>query len=375
MKVSGYYDGVVVYDEVFSSFNYGDIYYIDSPYSGVLKQDLPNVSTPYLAGKRKELIVSSPEFNNGSWRLTVPVSTYHPGSTKIDNKKVLYKDHSGTTIVIHLEQLRARHVGDMLNSTNSFQVGHLSNDLMKIISRTLTEFVDNEKERENLMTEELRLEDKLSSMDKRMDDLEKAIQEIQTAKELILKRAHRADPIAIPSDSLLPGDFDGNTLAVVPIAEIPESDEDKSNPVNAEFGVVVDFIYNNIELTDDDGDFVDINDIYAAYKDYCQSKGLTPISPIANFSKKLHKACPNLKRDRRTLNKKLVNTWGPMRLKNSAAPLVPERKPVNRISKWDKNKIKLFEKDLKKLSVARISEKYNVDGSTVYKYKKDHGIK
>lgn len=388
MKTAGYYDGVIVYDDVFSSFNYGDIYYIDSPYSGVLKSDLPNTSTPYLAGKRKELIVSSPEFNNGPWRLTAPVSTYHPGSTKVDDKKVLYKDHSGTTIVIHLEQLRARHVGDMLSTTNSFQVGHLCDDFMKIITQKLVDFVDNEKERENLMTKEIKLEERLSAMDRRMDVLEDTVRKIgiPVPGNNAEQEVKMEETIVVPADSPLYKEFEGDVINTVPIIESDLDDaediaaNDKSdlaseNCATDYFGLtVMDFVKEKIEFTDNTEDFINIHDIYDVYKAYCQDTDRHYISNISNFSKKMHQLYPDIQRDRRTLNKKLVSTWGPMKLKNYTTESAPQRKKVNRISKWDKNRIKLFEKDLKRLSVARVAEKYNVDSSTIYKYKKDHGI-
>lgn len=388
MKTAGYYDGVIVYDEVSSSFNYGDVYYINSPYSGVTKQDLPNVSTPYLAGRRKEVIVSSQEFNVGSWRLTCPVSTFHPGSTKLDGKKVLYKDHSGTTIVVHLEQLRARHIGDMLISTNSFQVGHLCDDFMKIITQKLLGFVDNEKERENLMTKEIKLEERLSAMDRRMDVLEDIVKRIgipvpSSNAEQTIKLE---EPIVIPTGSSLFKEFKGDIINTVPIIESDPDDaediaaNDKSDLASENcaidyFGLtVMDFVKEKIEFTDNTEDFINIHDIYDVYKAYCQDTDRHYISNISNFSKKMHQLYPDIQRDRRTLNKKSVSTWGPMKLKNSTTESAPQRKKVNRISKWNGNKIKLFEKDLKRLSVARVAVKYNVDSSTIYKYKKDHGI-
>lgn len=370
MKVSGYYDGIIVYDDVFSSFNYGDVYYIDSSYSGVTKQELPDNPTPYLADKRREIIVSSQTFNNnGPWRLTVPLSTYHPNSTNIDGNKILYKDHTGITRVAHLDQMRARHVSDMYKSNNSFMAGHLCEELMKIITEKLIEIVGNEEEKKNLVTEEIQLNTRLNSLESRIEKLERSSNKKRSNNYDHL-RPNSEDDAAAPEHAdccaSKSNDFEGDIISIIPTNTTSEADT-----------TIVEFAGTCIDFTYNDNDFIEIGTLYREYQTFCEGKGEDPLI-IASFSKRLHKLFPNIKRVRKTVNKQLVYTWGPMKFKNETdnhpVEPTPKRKPVNRISKWSSSKIKLFESDLRKLPVSRIVTKYNIDGSTVYKYKKEHGI-
>lgn len=135
-----YYNGYPIYEDITTRFNYGDIYYIDEPYT-CTKEDLDKVNTKYMAGRRKEIILSGQNFNaNNNWRYTAPISTYHD-NTFLTESKILFRDNRGVLSVINLDQMRSRSLSDMRKGSGSEYVCTMCDEVMNIITSKLKDYL------------------------------------------------------------------------------------------------------------------------------------------------------------------------------------------------------------------------------------------
>ena len=141
MKIT-HYNGYPIYEDITTRFNYGDIYYIDEPYS-CLKEDLDKVNTKYMAGRRREVILSGQNFNSeNNWRYVAPISTYHD-STYLSERKILFRDNRGILSVIHLDQMRSRSLSEMRKGAGSEYICTLSDEVMNIITSKLKDYLSD----------------------------------------------------------------------------------------------------------------------------------------------------------------------------------------------------------------------------------------
>lgn len=137
-----HYNGYPIYEDITTRFNYGDIYYIDEPYT-CTKEDLDKVNTKYMAGRRKEVILSGQNFNNNNnWRYTAPISTYHD-NTYLSESKILFRDNRGVLSVINLDQMRSRSLSDMRKGSGSEYVCTICDEVMNIITSKLKDYLND----------------------------------------------------------------------------------------------------------------------------------------------------------------------------------------------------------------------------------------
>lgn len=136
-------NGQIVYENVITEFPCGSVYYIDKAYTGAKSlKDIDGFNTPYLLGKRKELIISNDEFNkSSSFRWTIPIQTLHRSADS--TKGVMFRDKDGDIKLLKLDQLRCRHVSDMLVSNGAYYCYRMDDDLINHISNILTSRLPN----------------------------------------------------------------------------------------------------------------------------------------------------------------------------------------------------------------------------------------
>lgn len=141
MDVKTTMNGYPVYSGIIEKFSYGVVYYLDEPYI-CDKNNLHKVNTKYLAGRRKELIVSTETFNsNSQFRYVIPITSYHEDSM-ICSTKILFKGYNGKMYVLHLDEMRSRHVADFSKEGSGYCYT-MSSEFMKVVSEKLVDYTQN----------------------------------------------------------------------------------------------------------------------------------------------------------------------------------------------------------------------------------------
>lgn len=127
-----------IYDDVIINFPEGAVYYIDRAYVGSKSMsDYEVFNTPYLLGKRYELIVSCNEFNaNSQFRWTVPISSVHEDSDTRNG--IIFNNFKGEKKILRIDQLRCRHVSDFYFNNGSNYKYSFNDDFMQIVIERIT---------------------------------------------------------------------------------------------------------------------------------------------------------------------------------------------------------------------------------------------
>lgn len=178
------FNGQPIYENTMINFTSGSIYYVERAYVGSKSlNDFEVFNTPYLLGKRDELIISCDEFNeNSQFRWTIPISSLHE-STDTRNA-ILFENIKGETKVLRIDQLRCRHVSDLYFSNGSFFKYKFKDDFMEIVIEKITKALPktnpyviqmNQYNFQNILS-------KVSSLEERI----KALEEIQKKSENVI---------------------------------------------------------------------------------------------------------------------------------------------------------------------------------------------
>lgn len=127
-----------IYNDVIINFPAGAVYYIERAYVGSKSMsDYEVFNTPYLLGKRYELIVSCNEFNaNSQFRWTVPISSVHEDSDTRNG--IMFNNFKGEKKLLRIDQLRCRHISDFYFNNGSNYKYSFNDDFMQIVIERIT---------------------------------------------------------------------------------------------------------------------------------------------------------------------------------------------------------------------------------------------
>lgn len=127
-----------IYNDVIINFPAGAVYYIERAYVGSKSMsDYEVFNTPYLLGKRYELIVSCNEFNaNSQFRWTVPISSVHEDSDTRNG--IIFNNFKGEKKILRIDQLRCRHISDFYFNNGSNYKYSFNDDFMQIVIERIT---------------------------------------------------------------------------------------------------------------------------------------------------------------------------------------------------------------------------------------------
>lgn len=186
MEVKTTMNGYPVYSGIIEKFSYGVVYYLDEPYI-CDKSDLHKVNTKYLAGRRKELIVSTETFNTDSqFRYVIPISSYHEDSM-ICNTKLLFKGYNGKMYILHLDEMRSRHISDFSKEGSGYCYT-MSPEFMKVVSEKLVDYTQNY---EATIINNNSLEERITLLEKKLLSLE-APQSIEISDDTNTKKTTKS---------------------------------------------------------------------------------------------------------------------------------------------------------------------------------------
>ena len=170
-------NGVPVYEDVILNFTSGSVYYVEKAYVGSKSiNDYEVFNTPYLLGKREELIISCDEFNeNSQFRWTIPISSLHENTDTRNG--IVFENIKGEVKVLRIDQLRCRHISDLYFTNGSFFKYKFKDDFMNIVIEKITKALPKtdpymiQMNQYNLN----HIVSKVSSLEARIEELEKKL--------------------------------------------------------------------------------------------------------------------------------------------------------------------------------------------------------
>lgn len=183
-------NGKMVYEDVITEFPCGSIYYIDKPYTGTKElKDIEGFNTQYLLGRRFELIISNDEFNkNSSFRWCIPIQTMHRSSDA--NKGILFRDRDGEIRILRIDQMRCRHVSDLLATNGAYFCYKFDNDFIDHVSNTLASSLPSTSpymlEMKTYNTKVIL--GKIAELESRISELEKS----KTVQNATIEKSHKS---------------------------------------------------------------------------------------------------------------------------------------------------------------------------------------
>lgn len=163
-----------IYKDISLNYTAGSVYYVERAYIGSKSiNDYEVINTPYLLGKREELIVSCNEFNeNSQYRWTVPISSVHE-NTDIRNK-IIFENYKGEKKMIRIDQLRCRHISDLYFTNGSYYKFSVKEDFLDIVISEISKALPkqdpymvqmNQYNMGNVITRVTNLEEKLKELE------------------------------------------------------------------------------------------------------------------------------------------------------------------------------------------------------------------
>lgn len=172
-----------IYDDVIINFPAGSVYYIDRAYVGSKSlSDYEVFNTPYLLGKREELIVSCDEFNaNSQFRWTVPISSVHDDTDT--RNSIIFTNYKGEKKILRIDQLRCRHISDLYFSNNSYFKFSFKEDFIVIVEKITKALPKTDPYVVQMNQYNLQnMVNKISSLESRIEELEKKVQNKTTSE-------------------------------------------------------------------------------------------------------------------------------------------------------------------------------------------------
>lgn len=182
-----------IYKDISLNYTAGSVYYVERAYIGSKSiNDYEVINTPYLLGKREEIIVSCNEFNeNSQYRWTVPISSVHD-NTDIRNK-IIFENYKGEKKMARIDQLRCRHISDLYYNNGSYYKFSVKDDFLDIIISEIAKALPkqdpfltqmNQYNMNNIIN-------KVSSLEDKIKELEELIKTGETKDEKVEKRSYK----------------------------------------------------------------------------------------------------------------------------------------------------------------------------------------